>query len=140
MESYTFQSEEKALSTTAPPAERLHVSYEIGGQSAARGIRKFSRGRSIRRTRRRPITMLTMSTLMMPTTMTTMTNAGPIPVAAPTKIEPAKLLQLSHPLMQQQQQQQQQQQPQQQQPQQQQGTGNSKVGEWTASTVTRCLS
>ncbi|KAJ0169631.1 hypothetical protein K1T71_014816 [Dendrolimus kikuchii] len=45
--------------------------------------------------------MLTMSTLMLPAaTMTTMTNAGPIPVAATTKLEP-KLLQLPHPLMQQ---------------------------------------
>ncbi|RVE47186.1 hypothetical protein evm_008154 [Chilo suppressalis] len=43
--------------------------------------------------------MLTMSTLMMPAaTMTTMTNAGPIPVAAATKLEP-KLLQLPHPAL-----------------------------------------
>lgn len=41
--------------------------------------------------------MLAMSTLMMPAaTMTTMTNPGPIPVAAQGKLEPAKLLQL-HP-------------------------------------------
>ncbi|XP_059050388.1 cytotoxic granule associated RNA binding protein TIA1 isoform X2 [Achroia grisella] len=47
--------------------------------------------------------MLTMSTLMMPAaTMTTMTNAGPIPVAATTKLEPAKLLQLPHPALMQQ--------------------------------------
>ncbi|KPI97767.1 hypothetical protein RR46_10888 [Papilio xuthus] len=46
--------------------------------------------------------MLTMSTLMMPAaTMTTMTNAGPIPVAAATKLEP-KLLQLPHPALMQQ--------------------------------------
>lgn len=39
---------------------------------------------------------------MMPAaTMTTMTNAGPIPVAAATKLEP-KLLQLPHPAMMQQ--------------------------------------
>ncbi|XP_026747856.1 nucleolysin TIA-1 isoform X1 [Trichoplusia ni] len=43
--------------------------------------------------------MLTMSALMMPAaTMTTMTNAGPIPVAAATKLEP-KLLQLPHPAL-----------------------------------------
>lgn len=43
--------------------------------------------------------MLAMSTLMMPAaTMTTMTNAGPIPVAAATKLEP-KLLQLPHPAL-----------------------------------------
>lgn len=70
--------------------------------------------------------MLAMSTLMMPAaTMTTMTNAGPIPVAAPTKLEPAKLLQLTHPALMQQQMQsmpQQHQQP----PQMQ---GNSKIGE-----------
>lgn len=48
--------------------------------------------------------MLAMSTLMMPAaTMTTMTNAGPIPVATPTKLEPAKLLQLTHPALMQQQ-------------------------------------
>jgi len=36
--------------------------------------------------------MLTMSTLMMPTTMTTMTNPGPIPAhSMPQKIEPPKL-------------------------------------------------
>lgn len=36
--------------------------------------------------------MLTMSTLMMPTTMTTMTNPGPIPAhSVPQKIEPPKL-------------------------------------------------
>lgn len=32
-----------------------------------------------------------MSTLMMPTTMTTMTNPGPIPAHVPQKIEPPKL-------------------------------------------------
>ncbi|CAF4912843.1 unnamed protein product [Pieris macdunnoughi] len=47
--------------------------------------------------------MLAMSTIMMPAaTMTTMTNAGPIPVAAATKLEP-KLLQLPHPALMQQQ-------------------------------------
>ncbi|KAK2586193.1 hypothetical protein KPH14_001457 [Odynerus spinipes] len=36
--------------------------------------------------------MLTMSTLMMPTTMTTMTNPGPIPAhSVPQKLEPPKL-------------------------------------------------
>ncbi|KYM88825.1 hypothetical protein ALC53_02590 [Atta colombica] len=36
--------------------------------------------------------MLTMSTLMMPTTMTTMTNPGPIPAhSVPQKMEPPKL-------------------------------------------------
>ncbi|CAH4033031.1 unnamed protein product [Pieris brassicae] len=47
--------------------------------------------------------MLAMSTIMMPAaTMTTMTNAGPIPVAAATKLEP-KLLQLPHAALMQQQ-------------------------------------
>lgn len=84
------------------------------------------------------IKMLTMSTLMMPAaTMTTMTNAGPIPVAAAGKLEP-KLLQLPHPaLMQQLPQQLPQQMPQQlpQQPLPQQHHhqhqhNNNKLGEW----------
>nr|KAF7431725.1 hypothetical protein H0235_004649 [Vespula pensylvanica] len=76
---------------------------ENGGATKTSKIEKASlcrchvtldRQGSLRRERRdAPITkMLTMSTLMMPTTMTTMTNPGPIPAhSVPQKIEPPKL-------------------------------------------------